>query len=104
MINLRSSLRGNSWRRPVLLAAAGLAVIGTAATASAAVGATDAPPQIHGCVAKGVLGLGQGQLRIVTDASKCTSTETALSWNQQGVAGPPAGGTGRCDRCAGPEG
>lgn len=96
MINLRSALRGTSWRRPVLLAAAGLAVLATAATASATVGADDAPPQIHGCVSKGVLGLGQGQLRIVPDAGKCTSAETALSWNQQGVTGPagPTGPTG----------
>jgi hypothetical protein len=40
---------------------------------------------IQGCYSKA-----NGSLRVIdAPASSCTSKETALAWNQQGVAGPP---------------
>jgi hypothetical protein len=41
------------------------------------------PPVIHACV--GVLGV----VRIVSAATECRPSETAISWNQQGPAGAP---------------
>jgi hypothetical protein len=45
---------------------------------------------IKACYNKpGVLGLGQGELRVIDSAASCRSTETELSWNQQGQKGDP---------------
>lgn len=43
---------------------------------------------IHSCVSKGLLGLGAGTIRIVSNPGACNANETALSWNQQGPQGP----------------
>ncbi|MGH9188088.1 MAG: hypothetical protein ACRD0U_20140, partial [Acidimicrobiales bacterium] len=42
---------------------------------------------IHGCVSRGLLGIGAGSIRIVEEPSQCRRSEDALSWNQQGVPG-----------------
>jgi len=78
-------------RGAVLTAAVAVTVVsgGWGITAIAA----SSDPQIHGCVSSGVLGLGKGSIRIVSNTSQCTSGESALSWNQQGLPGP-TGATG----------
>jgi hypothetical protein len=51
----------------------------------------DSSGVIHGCYLKS-----GGSLRVIDSASKCSSNETSLNWNQQGPAGPqgPQGPTG----------
>jgi hypothetical protein len=58
---------------------------------------------IKACYNKpGLLGLGQGELRVIDSGASCKSTETELSWNQSGPKGDigPAGPVGP----AGPKG
>ncbi len=45
-------------------------------------------PVINGCVSRGLLGLGAGTIRIVTNLSECRPGEDPLSWNQKGPQGP----------------
>lgn len=63
---------------------------------------------IHACVNRGVLGVGEGQVRIVDDPNKCRSYETPITWNQRGPEGPagPAGPQGETGEQgpAGPQG
>jgi hypothetical protein len=51
----------------------------------------DSSGVIHGCYLKS-----GGSLRVIDSASKCSSNETSVNWNQQGPAGPqgPQGPTG----------
>jgi hypothetical protein len=67
--------------------AASLVTCIAVATATAFAAATD--QQIHGCVSNGLAGIGKGAIRIVNDPSQCSAVESAVSWNQQGPAGPP---------------
>ncbi|MEU0096092.1 hypothetical protein [Kribbella sp. NPDC006257] len=59
-------------------------------------------PQIHGCVSRGLLGIGKGTIRIVAEDTRCASGEDALNWNQQGVRGPQ--GVAGPQGIAGPQG
>lgn len=61
----------------VALLSAGVASVVTA-------GASDEPNVIHGCAANR-----NGALRIVSAPTECTSRETPISWNEQGVPGLP---------------
>jgi type VI secretion system secreted protein Hcp len=59
---------------------------------------------IHACYATG--GSPTGALRIVDENAQCASGETAITWNQQGPAGPqgdpgPPGDTGSPDNSTG---
>lgn len=65
-----------------------VALVSATAASVVTAGASDDPNVIHGCAAdrNGALG---GALRIVSDPTECTSRETPVSWNQQGVPGPP---------------
>jgi Collagen triple helix repeat (20 copies) len=57
----------------------------------------DAEGAYHGCV-----GIDSGQLRVLSAGESCRNHEAAISWQQQGVAGPtgPKGDTG----ATGPQG
>jgi Lamin Tail Domain len=83
--------------RSKFLVALGVALVALTGAAVAATQIPDGNGVIHGC--RKVDG---GALRVVARASSCRSREKALSWNQQGAAGPagPAGATGP----AGPRG
>ncbi len=71
----------------------------------AAVSTSPGDTQIHACVSKGILGLGQGNVRIVPDPSRCRHNEDPLSWNQQGPAGPQGpGGSPGAPGASGPTG
>jgi hypothetical protein len=87
-------------RSLLVASAAGLALVAGGIGYAAA--AEDGGGVIHGCVSKGLLGIGQGQLRVLPAGGKCTANETPLNWNQQGQPGPqgPAGPQG----AAGPAG
>ena len=77
-----------------VLAAVGLAVIGTVAAVASI---PDASGSIHGCYLK------TGELRVIDSATMtCTKRETALTWNQTGPPGQP-GSTG-APGPAGPQG
>ncbi|REE95060.1 hypothetical protein [Thermomonospora umbrina] len=72
-----------------------IAVLGTASFLVAGIGTAYAagrsaapPPVIHACKAKR-----GGDVRIISRTAKCRSTETRVTWNQRGVAGP-RGATG----------
>jgi hypothetical protein len=80
----------------LIASAAGLALVAGGIGIGYAAAADDGVAVIHGCVSKGLLGLGQGQLRVLSAGGKCTTNETPLSWNQQGQPGPqgPAGPQG----------
>jgi hypothetical protein len=67
----------------VAVAAAGLSVLAT----SAVVGAQSSTEVIHACAD------GRGTLRMIPAGGSCTSTETPVNWNAQGVQGVP-GATG----------
>jgi len=69
----------------LIASAAGLALVAGGIGYAAA--AEDGGAVIHGCVSKGLLGLGQGQLRVLSAGGKCTANETPLNWNQQGPQG-----------------
>ena len=75
----------------VVLAVAGVAVASI----------PNADNVINGCYSNG-----SGTLRVIdTSSTQCTSKETALSWNQQGVPGTPgAPGTPRAPGPTGPQG
>jgi len=83
-MNVMSARR---WRRPAIAVSLGALVLGGGAVASAATNA-DPPALVHSCVSKGLLGIGKGNIRIVTAPSACNGNETELTWNQQGVQGP----------------
>jgi len=97
-MNVMSARR---WRRPAIAVSLGALVLGGGAVASAATNA-DPPALVHSCVSKGLLGIGKGNIRIVTASAACNGNETELTWNQQGVQGPagPQGAAG----VAGPKG
>ena len=63
----------------VAVAAAGLSVLAT----SAVVGAQTSTEVIHACAD------GRGTLRMIPAGGSCTSTETPVNWNAQGVQGVP---------------
>jgi hypothetical protein len=93
------------------VAACGLAIAaGGVAGAALADGEAGSDP-IHACVSRGLLGIGEGSVRIVSGPSACRATETAISWNRTGPAGPegvagpqgPAGEDG-ADGATGPQG
>ena len=63
----------------VAVAAAGLSVLAT----SAVVGAQSSTEVIHACAD------GRGTLRMIPAGGSCTSTETPVNWNAQGVQGVP---------------
>jgi hypothetical protein len=63
----------------VAVAAAGLSVLAT----SAVVGAQSSTSVIHACAD------GRGTLRMIPADGSCTSTETPVNWNAQGVQGVP---------------
>jgi hypothetical protein len=44
---------------------------------------------VHACVSEGLLGIGEGTIRVVEDPSECRPGEDPLSWNQQGIQGDP---------------
>jgi hypothetical protein len=67
----------------VAVAAAGLSVLAT----SAVVGAQSSTEVIHACAD------GRGTLRMIPAGESCTSTETPVNWNAQGVPGA-TGATG----------
>src|SRR5215471_4405931 len=75
--------RGKKWVIPVAVAVVALG----AGIAYAAI--PDNGGVIHGCYSNV-----NGLLRVVDSASAdaCRRSETALSWNQQGVPGPPGAG------------
>ena len=75
-------------RHPLAAIGLGLLVL-VAATAIASAASGDG--QIHACKIKR-----HGLLRVIDASASCKRTETALSWNIQGVAGPagPEGPTG----------
>src|SRR5882757_5837460 len=83
-MNVMSARR---WRRPAIAVSLGALVLGGGAVASAATNA-DPPALVHSCVSKGLLGIGKGNIRIVSAPSACNGNETELTWNQQGVQGP----------------
>jgi hypothetical protein len=93
-------MSGTTVRRAGAITAATVLALGLGgATAALASGSGSGGQQIHACVSRGVLGAGEGLIRIVDDASACRPHETALSWNQTGPAGPqgatgPQGPTG----------
>ncbi len=72
-------------RGPWLLATAATALMFAGGIAYATIPASDGT--INGCY-RTAGGDNQGQLRIVDNASSCRSNETAIQFNQQGVAGP----------------
>jgi hypothetical protein len=77
------------WRRTgVALGLVAVAAAAATVTVAATAGSGE-PPLIHACVSRGLLGLGNGAIRIVEDPSRCRHHEDPLSWNQQGVAGEP---------------
>ena len=78
------------------LAAIGLGLL-VLATAGAIASAASGDGQIHACKIKR-----HGFLRMIDASASCKRTETAVSWNIQGVAGPagPAGAPGQ----TGPQG
>jgi hypothetical protein len=65
-----------------------LLTVMTGGTATLAVAQTE-EPQIYACVAKGLLGIGKGTIRVVHDPTQCGPNEDPLTWNQQGIQGPP---------------
>jgi|SoiMethySBSTD1v2_1073268.scaffolds.fasta_scaffold1396933_2 hypothetical protein len=67
----------------VAVVAAGLGALAT----SAVVGAQSSTEVIHACAD------GRGTLRMIPAGGSCTSTETPVNWNAQGVQGVP-GATG----------
>jgi hypothetical protein len=84
-------MRGFTTRfsRRVLVVAAVVGMTAGASLATAALTTSSATSTIVACQLNGI-----GTIRIVTDASKCsTKLETPISWNTTGPAGP-AGNTG----------
>src|SRR5882724_13660152 len=90
-------LRVTAPRRVLTIGA--LVAIGAATTAVAVADTPSVDQQIHACVSRGLIGIGAGSIRIVSDTNQCRGNETPLTWNQQGPAGPqgapgPQGATG----------
>lgn len=67
----------------VLIGAAAIAAVAGSTAAVAAVSSSDT---IDGCYAKS--GKSKGEFRVLTGASKCRSSEVAVSWNKTGPQGP----------------
>jgi len=84
-------LRVTAPRRVLTIGA--LVAIGAATTAVAVADTPSVDQQIHACVSRGLIGIGTGSIRIVSDTNQCRGNETPLTWNQQGPAGPQ-GATG----------
>jgi Collagen triple helix repeat (20 copies) len=80
-------------RKPAKIAGAVLGATLLPAAVSASAAGTDPTASnvtvIHACVSKGLLGVGQGAIRIVSDTSLCHDYEAPLSWSQQGPKGDP---------------
>ncbi len=67
----------------IAIAAGAAVVLAVAGVAVASI--PNADNVISGCYSNG-----SGTLRVIdTSSSQCTSKETAISWNQQGVPGEP---------------
>ncbi len=83
----------------IAIAAGAAVVLAVAGVAVASI--PNADNVINGCY-----NTGSGALRVIdTSSSQCTSKETALSWNQQGVPGTPGSpGTPGAPGPAGPQG
>jgi hypothetical protein len=77
----RVSLRS---RRRTLAVTGGAAVLLAVGAGIAIASIPDASGAIHACYKTA-----HGQARIVESAADCRSSETAIEWNQRGVAGPP---------------
>ncbi|MPZ51100.1 MAG: hypothetical protein GEU75_17680, partial [Dehalococcoidia bacterium] len=76
---------GKRWLVQILVMAGVAAAVAGATIGFAQEGNGD---EIHACVSDGLLlGLGEGSMRIVDDASACGSNESALTWNVQGIQG-----------------
>ena len=85
------------WLRPARIAVASavaVAVVGVGAAAGAP--SPDADGTIRGCITNrpgllgGLLGPGQGSLRVIDPATgRCDGGETPIQWNQAGRPGPP---------------
>ena len=74
-------------RRPSPAMAVALAALVVALGGVAFATIPDSSGTFHGCVANG-----NGNLRVVEGAADCGRNERAISWNQQGPAGPPGQG------------
>jgi hypothetical protein len=74
-------------RAPVVLAVLTVVLVAGGATAFAV--SQTADDAIHACVSSGLLGVGEGQVRVVADPGECRGSEEPLSWNRQGIPGEP---------------
>ena len=76
--------------------AVGVVAIFSIAAGIAYAAIPDAAGVIHGCYRTSTDDQ-KGQLRVVEDPASCRSNESAIQWNETGVAGPagPAGADGR---------
>lgn len=84
---MRAILRTRAGRIALAIAVIAGGVAGGTTVASA-IGERE-PAQIHACVSEGLLGIGEGDIRIVDQRGDCNWNEAPLSWNQQGDQGPP---------------
>jgi collagen triple helix repeat protein len=88
-------------RSPAVLAAVAAAVVAIGGVAYAAIPGPGGV--IKACYNKpGLLGLGNGELRVIDSNANCGGTETPISWNQAGQKGDPGPAGPKGD--TGPEG
>ena len=64
------------------------ASIGIALSLTSVVANNNVPGELHACYSRYT-----GEMRFVYDPANCTASEGVLSWNQQGIQGPPGPGT-----------